>query len=98
MSKISESLFLERHGPQWAALQRDLMFADLLALLRTKDPARATPGLTSTDATENAQHLLGRISGFNLLMNFLDGGITAYVAPEPPAQNYEEEKEPQTDE
>jgi len=61
--------FLSRHGEAWLTHRSDPMFRDLIECLRAFDPARAIPNVTAKDATENTQHLLGRIAGFNLAIN-----------------------------
>lgn len=64
--------FLLRHGQPWTALKRDPMWKDLLETIRGFDPARSMPAVDSTAATENAAHLLGRITGFNLAVNVIE--------------------------
>lgn len=76
---MTNEAFLKFHGQQWAELRRGQIFTDLLATLRSSDPARATPGVAAGDATANAQNLLGRIAGFNLAVNLLESGIVADV-------------------
>lgn len=68
---MTPETFLSRHGAQWLVLRRDPMWTDLLETIRAFDPSRAMPAVSATDATNNAEHLLGRISGFNLAVNVL---------------------------
>jgi hypothetical protein len=71
----SVEMFVSRHGDNWLAFQRDPMFRDMMEMVRAFDPARAAPDIAASSATEHAQHLLGRIAGFNLVTNLLDHGI-----------------------
>tara|TARA_R110000868_G_scaffold64854_5_gene194628 strand:- start:3973 stop:4242 length:270 start_codon:yes stop_codon:yes gene_type:complete len=66
-------LFLKRHGENWEKLKRDPLFTDLIEAVRSCDPARAMHLVSAKDATDNTQHLLGRIAGFNLALNVIDG-------------------------
>ena len=66
---MTAETFLKRHGEQWSAFRRDPMYPDLVELLRSFDPARQMDKVTAKDATENSEHLLGRIAGFNLAIN-----------------------------
>jgi hypothetical protein len=68
---LSPDQFLTRHAEQWQVLRRDPMWRDLIETIRTFDPCRAMPAVTAKDATENTQHLLGRIAGFNLAVNVI---------------------------
>lgn len=89
---MTAELFLKFHGEQWMPLCRTQMFKDLIELLRTSDPARALPGVDSVAATDHAQHLIGRIAGFNLAVNTLEKGI---VPPEAFPQPEVEYSDPQ---
>lgn len=86
---MTDDQFWKFHGPTWNEFRRSDTFPALLDVLRNRDPARATPALTSTDATECAQHLLGRISGFNLAVNTIEALKQDEPAQEPEV-NYTE--------
>jgi hypothetical protein len=64
--------FFRFHGRSFDYLKRSDMFIDLMDVLRSFDPARAMPDVQAKDSTEHSQHLLGRITGFNLALQALE--------------------------
>ncbi len=84
-------LFLKRHGEVWEAFKRDPMFIDLIETVRDCDPSRALPLVSATDATENTQHLLGRIAGFNLAINVITQKLVLMQVVEPPKETWTEQ-------
>lgn len=85
--------FTRRHAINWIAFQSDPMYRDLMECCRAIDPARAMPEVGAQSASEHSEHLLGRISGANLIINFLDHGIRLPVQYSEPEATWEEEKE-----
>lgn len=69
---MTQELFISRHGKQWTELRADPMYRDLIEYLRTCDPARTMPNITAKDTTEHSAALLGRIAGYNLILNAID--------------------------
>lgn len=68
------------------------MWEDLMDLLRSHDPSRDLPQVTAQSASENAQHLLGRIAGFNAAVNTLDA-IERPQTQEEPEPSFSKEEE-----
>lgn len=68
---MTAEVFLKRHGEQWLVIKHDPLYRDLVEYLRSGDPARMMPDVEAQSATEHAQHLLGRIAGFNLAIKLL---------------------------
>lgn len=83
--------FLQRHGTDWNAIRRSELFPALVETLRSFDPSRAMPAVEASSATEHAQHLLGRIAGFNLAVNTLESGIAFAEPPQEPTESYQDE-------
>lgn len=92
----SIEMFVSRHGENWLAFQRDPMYRDMMEMCRCHDPARATPDIAAPSATEHAQHLLGRISGANLIINLLDHGVQLPGPSQQMEATYLEENEQDT--
>ena len=90
---MTKDQFLNRYGPAWNELRRSELFSALLETLRDSDPARSMPAVMAQSATEHAQHLLGRIAGFNLAVNLLENGIIVEDAEQEPEPAYIPEDE-----
>lgn len=87
--------FLQRHGAEWYQFRRSEAFPSLLEILRSFDPARTMPAVHADSATEHAQHLLGRIAGFNLAVNILETAIVFEPEVKEPEVTYQSEDENQ---
>lgn len=64
--------FFKFHGRTWDYIRRSDAWEDLLDLIRAFDPCRDLPQVTAQSASDNSQHLLGRIAGFNAAVNVLE--------------------------
>jgi len=90
--KLAER-FRIHHGQVFEELRRSAIWEDLMGLLRAHCPSRLTPNVEVSSASENAEHLLGRIAGFNLAANLLDDGFNFEVEQKEPEATYDKEDE-----
>lgn len=86
--------FFKNNGRTWDYLRGTGVWEDLLDLLRSCDPAREMPDITVQSLTEHSQHLLGRISGFNLAVNILERLERPQTDDTEPETTFRPEEEP----